>query len=163
MKCIAAFAVLAFALPSFAGDDVFPAPVPRVDLHWSIEVSGEGTQVAPVRLANARLEYALYAEAEGLPLYRITYYRVSPKKRTGMFAPAVDVPRYRPRDVIAWFDATEGNRLRFLVRTRSGAVTWHELVPQTPEWTRERGIVLRIMSVHALMRSHGQSAASLTF
>ena len=163
MKFAALLLALACAVPVSAGQsdsDRLPAELPEIGEGWHIEVSGPGAQVASVLLANAEGEWALYSSPRSPYLYVVSHYRFSPKKETGLFAPAGG-KQYREREVVAWFDESDSNRQRFFEKIDRNE--WREIDRISPEWLRERGIVLRLWSVHALIGAYGADPATLTF
>lgn len=140
---------------------VWPSALPGIDARWEVEASSRGQRVTAVKLANAQVEYALYSSPDAVQYYSISDYRISCTKRIALCASRPGAPAYRDREVIAWLIPHQRNGLRFFERDGHGK--WRELVPHTAEWDVELGMVLRLWSVHALIRNHGVAPASLTF
>ncbi len=156
-----AFACVVPAYAGSSGSDRMPVELPEIGEGWQYEVSGLGKQVARVKFANAEAEWALYWGPHSY-LYAISHYQVFPKKETGLFAPERGGKRYHGHEVVAWHEDVNG--LPFLrIFVKKGRHRWCEIDRSSPEWIRERSIVLRLWSAHVLVGAYGNNSASLTF
>jgi hypothetical protein len=154
------------------GSDHWPPQVPE-PTGWMFETGsavGSKGQPMPVVLANATVEYALYSSPDRPMLFGISNYSVTPRRQTGLFAGQGQT--YRGREVVVWMTGERGSASRIFVRVSYRSVRtlwlskrwrWVELPIRSPEWMFEQGVALRLWSVHALIRHHGNDPVSVQF